>query len=55
MLGYQGRRPSLYDLTEEMKRIDVPTLILAGDEEEPCLDLVVLERGVRSDRLCGDS
>jgi pimeloyl-ACP methyl ester carboxylesterase len=42
MLGYQGRRPSLYDLTEEMKRIDVPTLILAGDEEEPCLEACVL-------------
>ena len=25
MLGYQGRRPSLYDLTEEIKRVDVPT------------------------------
>ena len=42
MLGYQGRRPSLYDLTEEMKRIDVPTLILAGDEEEPCLEACLL-------------
>lgn len=42
MLGYQGRRPSLYDLTEEMKRIDVPTLILAGDEEEPCLEVCLL-------------
>ncbi|MDA0275343.1 MAG: alpha/beta hydrolase [Proteobacteria bacterium] len=42
MQGYQGRRPSLYDLTEEMKRIDVPTLILAGDEEEPCLEVSLL-------------
>lgn len=42
MQGYQGRRPSLYDLTEEMKRIDVPTLILAGDEEEPCLEACLL-------------
>jgi pimeloyl-ACP methyl ester carboxylesterase len=42
MLGYQGRRPSLYDLTEEMKRIDTPTLILAGDEEEPCLEVCLL-------------
>jgi hypothetical protein len=41
-LGYQGRRPSLYDLTEEMERIDVPTLILAGDEEEPCLEACLL-------------
>ncbi len=42
MQGYQGRRPSLYDLTGEMKSIDVPTLILAGDEEEPCLEVSLL-------------
>ncbi len=42
MLGYQARRPSLYDLTEEMARIDVPTLILAGDEEELCLEVCLL-------------
>ena len=42
MLGYQGRRPSLYELTEEMKRIRVPTLIMAGDEEEPCLEVSLL-------------
>lgn len=40
--GYQARRPSLYALTEEMKRIDVPTLIMAGDEEEPCLEVCLL-------------
>jgi len=42
MLGFQARRPSLYALTEEMKRIAVPTLILAGDEEEPCLEACLL-------------
>ena len=42
MLGYQGRRPSLYDLTAEMGRIDAPTLIMAGDEEEPCLEACLL-------------
>ena len=42
MLGYQARRPSLYDLTAEMARIDAPTLILAGDEEEPCLEACLL-------------
>jgi len=42
MLGYQARRPSLYALTEQMQRIDVPTLILAGDEEEPCLEACLL-------------
>ena len=42
MLGYQARRPSLYALTEQMKRIPTPTLILAGDEEEPCLEVCLL-------------
>jgi len=42
MLGYQSRRPSLYDLTAEMQRMRVPTLIMAGDEEEPCLEVCLL-------------
>jgi len=47
MLGYQGRRPSLYDLTEEMRKINVPTLIMAGDEEEPCLEVcLVMKRAI---------
>ncbi|TAK50408.1 MAG: alpha/beta hydrolase [Betaproteobacteria bacterium] len=42
MAGYQGRRPSLYALTEEMRRIAAPVLIMAGDEEEPCLEACLL-------------
>jgi pimeloyl-ACP methyl ester carboxylesterase len=38
MLGYQARRPSLYDLTAEMARISAPTLIVAGDEDDPTLE-----------------
>ena len=38
MRGVQSRRPSLYDLTEEMAALTVPTLIMTGDEDEPCLD-----------------
>ncbi len=36
--GYQALRPSLGDFTEEMARCTVPTLIISGDEDEPCLD-----------------
>jgi pimeloyl-ACP methyl ester carboxylesterase len=36
-LGVQGQRPSLYDLTEQMAALTVPTLILTGDEDWPCL------------------
>ena len=35
--GVQKERPSLYTLVEEMKRISVPTLIIHGDEDWPCL------------------
>jgi pimeloyl-ACP methyl ester carboxylesterase len=36
-LGVQRERPSLYDLVDEMKKITVPTLVLTGDEDWPCL------------------
>ncbi len=36
-IGCQRERPSLYDLTDEMRRLTVPTLILTGDEDWPCL------------------
>ena len=42
MRGVQARRPSLWDLTEQMKRLDVPTLIATGDEDEPCLEPGIL-------------
>jgi pimeloyl-ACP methyl ester carboxylesterase len=38
MLGVQRRRPSLYDLVDRMRRLAVPTLIVTGDEDEPCLE-----------------
>ena len=37
MRGLQARRPSLYDLTDEMAALRVPTLVLTGDEDWPCL------------------
>lgn len=36
--GYQALRPSLDDFREEMEKCRVPTLIISGDEDEPCLD-----------------
>jgi pimeloyl-ACP methyl ester carboxylesterase len=38
MRGVQARRPSLWDLKGEMARLEVPTLILTGDEDDPCLE-----------------
>ena len=42
MRGVQMRRPSLYELVEDMKRIDVPALIVTGDEDDPCLEPALL-------------
>lgn len=36
-LGVQRERPSLYTLTDRLRELRVPTLILNGDEDWPCL------------------
>ena len=36
-LGCQRERPSLYALLDQMRALTVPTLILTGDEDWPCL------------------
>ena len=46
MEGYQGRRPSLYQLTDKMAAIDVPVLVVCGDEDEPCLETSLLIKRV---------
>ena len=38
MRGVQMKRPSLWELREDMKKIDIPTLIITGDEDDPCLE-----------------
>ncbi len=35
--GVQQRRPSLYDLDDRLRRLTTPTLVMTGDEDEPCL------------------
>ncbi len=42
MRGVQSLRPSLFDLTAEMKKITAPTLIITGDEDWACLDPAIL-------------
>ena len=36
-LGVQKERPSIFDLEPQLKKLAVPTLILSGDEDWPCL------------------
>jgi pimeloyl-ACP methyl ester carboxylesterase len=36
--GVQMKRKTIFDLEPELKRLDVPSLILVGDQDEPCLE-----------------
>ncbi len=38
MRGIQKLRPSLYDLEENLKKLFVPVLIVAGDEDDWCIE-----------------
>ena len=52
MMGVQRLRPSLYDLADDMQALEVPTLIINGDEDEPCLDPgLFMKRMIRSSAL----
>ena len=49
MQGIQLRRPTIYDHKDELPGLHVPTLIILGDEDEPCIDpSVSLKRGIPS-------
>lgn len=51
-LGVQGERPSLYDLVDRMRALTVPTLVLTGDEDWPCLaPSLLLKREIPSAAL----
>lgn len=41
MLGVLRRRPTIFQLEERLHDLDVPTLIVIGDEDEPCVDPAV--------------
>jgi pimeloyl-ACP methyl ester carboxylesterase len=52
MRGVQAARPSLYALTAELARIRTPLLLLAGDEDEGCLEpALMLKRTIPSSGL----
>jgi pimeloyl-ACP methyl ester carboxylesterase len=52
-LGVQRERPSLYDLVDEMKRLNVPTLVIHGDEDWPCLvPGILMKQSIKSAALC---
>ena len=52
MRGVQLTRPSVYELEAELERLTVPTLIVTGDEDEPCLEPgIYLKRKIRTSGL----
>lgn len=36
--GVRMKRPAIYELEDKLGRIPMPTLIMVGDEDEPCLE-----------------
>ncbi len=36
--GIQGRRPPIFALGKKLGSLDVPTLIMVGDEDDPCIE-----------------
>ncbi len=51
-VGVQGERPSLYDLLDKMRAMTMPTLVLTGDEDWPCLaPSVLMKREIPSAAL----
>jgi pimeloyl-ACP methyl ester carboxylesterase len=52
MRGVQALRPSLWDLVDDMKKLDVPTLVATGDEDDPCLEPgILMKRHIKSAAL----
>ena len=51
--GCQLQRPTLQELEPQLARLSVPTLVIAGDDDDPCLAAgVYLKRTIPDARLC---
>jgi pimeloyl-ACP methyl ester carboxylesterase len=52
MLGVQLRRPRIFELEDQLKDLEVPSLVVIGDEDEPCIEpAVFLKRNIRGSGL----
>ena len=36
--GVQMKRPTIYQLQEKLRQIKIPTLVMIGDEDHPCVE-----------------
>jgi pimeloyl-ACP methyl ester carboxylesterase len=43
---YQGLRPSLFDMTAELKALDTPVLLAVGDEDDPVIEANIMLKRV---------
>ena len=44
--GVQMKRPPIYDLEDQMKQIQVPTLVMIGDEDDACVNPAIFMKRV---------
>jgi pimeloyl-ACP methyl ester carboxylesterase len=52
MRGVQRKRPSVRDLEPQLRKLTVPTLVVTGDEDEPCLEPgLLMKRAIPSAAL----
>ena len=52
MRGVQMSRPSIYELEAGLEKLEVPTLIVTGDEDDPCLEPgIFMKRKIRAAAL----
>ena len=52
LLGVQNKRPNLYALENEIAKIETPTLIINGDEDDMCLEVgLFLKRTIKTSGL----
>jgi pimeloyl-ACP methyl ester carboxylesterase len=52
MRGYQLRRPTIYELSDRMRQMTIPTLIITGDDDDPCLEpSLFMKRNIPDARL----
>ena len=53
MRGVQAERPSLYDLEDSLEKMELPVFIIAGDEDDHCLQPgLFLKRTIPASGLC---
>ena len=52
MRGYQMKRATIYELEPQLRQLKVPTLIVTGDDDDPCVEpAFFMKRTIPSARL----